>query len=111
MAKINVRKGSTRTHQVGPTLFTERTRPPAYDGDVDTVYYEAWRLRSDGVVQTRIIRTWPKDPESGGRPTEHRGSAFRNLGSFSPSARIGTPDPLRSWLNRKGFTIVKEAYR
>lgn len=104
MAKINARGA----HQVGPTLFTERTRPPAFDGDVETVYYEAYRLRSDRMVQTRIIRTRPADPASGGRPTEHRGSAFRNLGHLAGD----TPDPerLRRWLERRGHTIVKTAY-
>jgi hypothetical protein len=105
MAKINAHG----LRQVGPTFFTETVRPPAYDGDVETVYYEAYRLRSDRTVQTRIIRTWPKDPESGGRPTEHRGSAFRNLGKLS--GEVADAERLRAWLTRHPrCTIVKTSY-
>lgn len=103
MAKIN----ANGEHRVGPTFFTERTRPPAFEGDVETVYYEAYRLRSDRMVQTRIIKTWPADPESGGRVTEHRGSAFRNLGKLAGDK--ADPERLRAWLKRQ-HTIVKESY-
>lgn len=109
MAKINAHGH----RQVGPTLFTERVRPAgAYD--VETTYYEAWRLRSDGTVQSRIIKSTPtallRGEESVGREVVHRGSAFRNIGRITPG---GADDFgfLKSWLTRKGYVIVKEQYR
>lgn len=100
MAKINAH-GNRR---LGPTYFTSRVRGPVA-GDDARIYEEAYRLRSDGMVQTRIIRTRPVDGE--GHTTEHS-SAFRNLGKLK-----GEPDParLRSWLESKGFEITKESWR
>lgn len=100
MAKINAHGA----RQVGPTLFTERTI--TWLGEGDALYYEAWRLRSDNMVQTRIIKVTQPD----GRVTEHRGSAFRNVGKIG---RVGSdPDiqKLRTWLTGRDVTIVKEKY-
>lgn len=111
MAKINARG----THQVGPTLYTERDRPAsAYD--VERRYYEAWRLRSDGAVLTRIIWTAPtalkEGLESIGRETKHT-SGFRIMGRLSAETmKNGTGEKdLRGYLGRKGFRIVKESWR
>lgn len=108
MAKINAR-GARR---IGPTLFTEKTRPAdQYDGA--RVYREAWRLRSDGVVQTRIVRTWPA-PGAEGHLTEHS-SGFRNLGRLAGTADreadIADWQRLRDNLERKGYTIIEESWR
>lgn len=94
MAKINAHGN----RQVGPTLYTERT--VEFDGE-DEVYYEAWRLRTDGALLTRIISVTRAD----GRVTKHRSSTFRILGSFQSISS----DTLRAFLVGKGATIVKEA--
>ena len=98
MAKINAHGA----RQIGPTLYTEKRLKFDFD-DSESVYYEAWRLRSDGAVLTRIIRTTSLE----GHTTEHRGSAFRIFGRFNhgPAANIET---LRAFLDRKGYTVVKE---
>lgn len=110
MAKISARGA----HQVGPTLYTERTRPAsAYD--VERIYYEAFRLRSDGVVQSRIISTRPAAEDSIGHETKHS-SGFTNM-ALRVSADLMNDRsktyaeqqaPLRRWLERRGFTVVKE---
>ena len=139
MAKINARGA----RQIGPTLFTERTRPAsAYD--VERVYYEAYRLRSDGVIQSRIISTpasvsiWaPSTPpgaspipgleiageivalgDSIGHVTKHS-SGFTNMAIRVSDDIMKDPAktyaekqaPLRRWLERRGFTVVKESWR
>lgn len=108
MAKINARGA----RQIGRTLYTEKDRPAdAYDGDVERTYYEAFRLRSDGSVLTRIIRTWPTKGE--GHTTEHS-SGFRLL-SLRVNVHLIETLPadealtiLRKHLIRKGYRIVKE---
>lgn len=103
MAKINRRtSGGGRTSRVGPTLFTERTRP-ADKFDVARVYYEAWRLRSDGMLQSRIVKTWAADGSE--NETKHH-SAFRNIGYMAAP----TIEVLRRNLERKGFKVVKEQW-
>jgi hypothetical protein len=104
MAKINARGA----RQIGPTLFTERVRPAGH-GDVERVYYEAWRLRSDGAVMTRIIRTWPVAEESIGEKTEHRGSTFRIVGKVVKDRPV-EHEVLRRYLAAKGYTVVKEQW-
>ena len=106
MAKINARTPGRRTnHRVGPTFFTERVRPATeYEGA--RIYREAYRLRSDGTIQSRIIKTSPVDPESGERETKHS-SAFTNLGRTA----FTNAEQLRSWLERKGVNIVEESWR
>lgn len=104
MAKINARGA----HRVGPTFFTEKTRS-ADRYDVARVYREAWRLRSDGQVQTRIISTRPADGEEG-RTTKHS-SGFRNVGRLGHVGATPNPENLRKWLERKGYTIVEESWR
>lgn len=105
MAKINAR-GARR---IGPTLFTERTRAgDEYDGG--RVYRQAWRLRSDGVVQTRIVRTFPAPGEEG-HVTEHS-SAFTNYAKLQDPAWIDPKlERLRAWLASRGFVVVEESYR
>lgn len=109
MAKINAHGA----HRVGPTLFTEKTRPadPRIGDDTPRVYREAFRLRSDGVVQTRIISTRPADGFEG-HTTKHS-SGFRNLGHFSKETMAnGTGErDLRGYLARRGYTIVEESWR
>lgn len=105
MAKINARGH----RKIGPTLFTEKVRPAgAYD--VETTYYEAWRVRSDGDVQTRIIRTTPTGDE--GREVEHRSSAFRSVGQYKtpPTTYREANETLRLLLERRGYTVVKEKF-
>lgn len=101
MAKINARGA----RQIGPTLFTERDRPADPPYDVERRYYEAWRLRSDGQVQTRIIKTTPVGNK--GHVTKHS-SAFRNVGRLGSIGATPSIDRLRAYLERKGFAIVKE---
>lgn len=109
MAKINAH-GARR---IGPTFFTRRVRPAgAYD--VESVYYEAFRLRSDDMVQTRIMRTIPLALEEGresvGRETRH-GSSFRNLGRIVHVGSDPSIERLRSWLEGRGYEIIEESYR
>ena len=106
MAKINARGA----HQVGPTFYTERTRPGDAH-DVERIYYEAWRLRSDGQVQHRIISTRPAAADSIGHSTKHS-SGYANHVNLSKKA-LALPqaellDKFRALLNRAGHTIVKE---
>jgi len=105
MAKINARGA----HQVGPTLYTEYDRPPSY-GDPARTYYEAWRLRSDGAIMTRIIRTWPTLRDSTEHRTEHRGSSFRIVAKIRKDCPIDI-DVLRRHLENKGYRIVKDSWR
>lgn len=105
MAKINARGA----RQKGLTYFTERVRPAAFQGDVDTTYYEAWRLRSDGWIQTRIIATWPAGGSRGDAgTTEHRGGAFRNWRRLS-KAHDATPLDLERVLERLKADVVKRS--
>ena len=108
MAKINARGA----RQVGPTLFTEKVRTfdKGTPNEETRVYYEAWRLRSDGVVQKRIIATRPGSEVGGYPATEHRGSAFRNVARAKHGPVAVDIDFLRRWLAAKGYTIVKERY-
>lgn len=109
MAKIDIRKaGGVKTRKLGPTLFTEKVRN--YGGGEGRTYYQSWRLRSDGDVQSRTIRTW--DPENPLDVTEHRGESFTSYGRLSQeTCDQGTgPRDLRAWLDRCGYTVVKEAY-
>lgn len=106
MAKINARGA----RQIGPTLYTEFDRR-ASDGDVARTYYEAWRLRSDGAIMTRIIRTWPTEDGGDARnSTEHRGSSFRIAGRVRPGRPVEL-EVLRMYLGAKGYRIVKEMWR
>lgn len=104
MAKINARG----TRQKGQTYFTERVRPASFDGDDDTIYYEAWRLRSDGWIQSRIIATWPLGSSRGDKgTTEHRGGAFTNWKRFAKHDQA-TPVDLEKILERIGARVVKK---
>lgn len=110
MAKASIRKaGGARTRIVGPTLFTERTVEITWGDETARVYVEAWRQRSDGMIQSRIIRTRPVEGAEG-IVTEHRGGAFRNLGVIKDEAQHGSRELLwlRGFLDRKGATITKE---
>jgi hypothetical protein len=98
MAKINARGA----RQIGPTLYTEKTLKFDFE-PTESVYYEAWRLRSDGSVLTRIIRTTSLE----GHVTKHS-SGFRIMGTFK--ARPLEIDLLRNYLERKGYRIVKTSY-
>jgi hypothetical protein len=105
MAKINAHG----LRQKGLTYYTERVRPASFEGDEDRVYYEAWRLRSDGVVQSRIIATWPVGADRKHKDaTEHRGSDFTNLSRFKKHEQA-TPADLESFLERRNMTVVKRA--
>jgi hypothetical protein len=104
MAKINARG----LRQRGLTYYTERVRPAAWSGDVDTVYYEAWRLRSDGMIQTRIIATWPASGKRGDQGTTEHSSGFSNWKRFK-SGEAATPVDLENLLGRfKRTDIVKK---
>lgn len=111
MAKINAHGA----HRVGPTLFTEKTRPadPRIGDDTPRVYREAFRLRSDGVVQTRIISTRPAEGFEG-RTTKHS-SGFRNLERVHVAPEVMAEDKgpaaLRRWLEGRGYAIVEESWR
>lgn len=108
MAKASIRQaGGRKTRIVGPTLFTERVI--AREGVVPTVYVEAWRQRSDGMIQTRILRTRPVEGHEG-RSTEHS-SGFRNVGRLKDEAQHEARDLtwLRGHLAKRGATITKEA--
>lgn len=104
MAKINARG----THQVGTTLYTEALNPRN-----NRVYYEAFRLRSDGALLTRIISTRPAegnvDPNEQ-HETKHS-SGFRVMGEIPERAMSEGRghEFLRKWLIRHRYTIVKEA--
>jgi hypothetical protein len=104
MAKINARG----LRQRGLTYFTERVRPASFDGDVDTTYYEAWRLRSDGWIQSRIIATWPADGKRGDKGTTEHSSGFVNWRRFRTGEQA-TPADLEKLLGRPGWTTVKRA--
>lgn len=112
MAKARIRTtGGRTTRIVGPTLFTERVRP-ATSYDVERVYYEAWRLRSDGWIQSRIVRTWPVAGEDSiSKPTEHN-SAFTNWRRFKDH-EVGNEHHarLRALLEKMKADVVKESYR
>lgn len=105
MAKINARGA----RQIGPTFYTEKDRP-GNAHDVERTYYEAWRLRSDGKVMTRIIRTFPTAADSIGHTTEHRGSTFRIVATMRTDNGPIDSERLRAWLERKGYRIVKTSY-
>jgi hypothetical protein len=96
MAKINARG----TRQKGLTYYTERLRPATATGDVDTIYYEAWRLRSDGWILSKIIATWP----AGGS----RGGTFRLTRQFK-SGELATPVDLERFLERIKADVVKRS--
>lgn len=112
MAKINAHGA----RQIGPTLFTEYTRP-ASAHDVERIYYEAFRLRSDGVVQSRLISTRPVAEDSISHSTKHS-SGYTNMAlrvsndlmKDRTKTYAEQQAPLRRWLERKGFTIVKEQW-
>jgi hypothetical protein len=105
MAKINAHG----LRQKGLTYYTERVRPASFEGDEDRVYYEAWRLRSDGVVQSRIIATWPVGADRKHKDaTEHRGSDFTNWRRYK-SGEQAHPGMLEDTLSRVGATVVKRA--
>lgn len=106
MAKINARGA----HRVGPTFFTRKVKPPAYAGDVERTYFEAFRVRSDGMIQTRIMRT--EYVEDGVERTTKHSSGFRNL--FPDNSKMPTPassERLKNWLLGRGFEIVEESWR
>lgn len=105
MAKINARGA----HQVGPTFFTTReykARPDSVSWDQDAIVHEGFRLRSDGTIQRRMIRSVNAD----GSVIEHRGSAYTNMPHISVDMTIPDPaDALRRWLTRSRlYTITKE---
>ena len=105
MAKVT----ANGKRQKGLTYYTERLRKAAYDGDVDTTYYEAWRLRSDGYILTKIIATWPAGGSRGDKgTTEHRGSAFRLWKRFK-SGEQATPADLEKVLERVKADVVKRS--
>lgn len=99
MAKINAHGA----RQVGPTLFTERDHKAKGSWDQDAVVYEAWRIRSDGMIQTRMIRSTNAD----GSVVEHRGGAYRNLALIK--ARHDWLGIVKAMLAKRGCRIVKEA--
>jgi hypothetical protein len=102
MAKINARG----TRQKGMTYFTERLRPAAFDGDVDTIYYEAWRLRSDGWIQSRIIATWPAGGQRGDAGTTEHKSTFTSWKRLT-KGDLATPVDLETILTRIKADVVK----
>jgi hypothetical protein len=105
MAKINARG----TRQKGLTYYTERLRPATATGDVDTIYYEAWRLRSDGWILSKIIATWPAGGSRGDKgTTEHRGGTFRLTRQFK-SGELATPVDLERFLERIKADVVKRS--
>jgi hypothetical protein len=99
MAKINAHG----LRQVGPTLFTERDWKSQGTWDQDAVIYEAWRIRSDGTIQSRMIRSTNAD----GTVVEHRGSSYRNLAKIK--AEHDWLGVLKVVLAKRGCRIVKEA--
>lgn len=105
MAKINARG----TRQRGLTYYTERLRKASFDGDVDRIYYEAWRLRSDGAILSRIIATWPAGESRGQtrETTEHSGG-FSIWRRFASGSRA-TPADLEHLLERIKADVVKHA--
>lgn len=105
MAKINARGA----RQIGPTFYTEKDRPADPPYDVERTYYESWRVRSDGAILTRIIRTYPTATDSIGHTTEHRGSAFRIVGHM-PKGAAPDSEVLRKVLEGRGYRIVKTSY-
>jgi hypothetical protein len=105
MAKVNARG----LRQKGLTYYTERVRPASFEGDEDRVYYEAWRLRSDGAVLSRIIATWPAEADRKHKDaTEHRGSDFAITGRFK-TRELATPVDLETFLERRKAKVVKRA--
>ena len=103
MAKIN----AYGNHQVGPTYFTERDfgRPGL---TVNEVIYEAWRVRSDRMLQSRIVSVTDVDT---GRTRKHN-SAFRNLGTLNQRGlSANQADLLRDFIDRRVrsgyFRVVK----
>ena len=100
MAKINARGA----RQIGPTLFTEREWKAMGPWDQDGVVYEAWRVRSDGAIQSRIIKTTGVDGS-----VVQSNSGYRNIARANVNLDMTTI--LRKFLARRGFRIVKEINR
>lgn len=101
MSKIN----AYGHHQVGPTLFTERDWKARGDWDIDATIYEGWRLRSDGVLQSRMIRSRQAD----GQVVEHRGSSYRNVLRVNMDSETDPITIVRKFLARRNLRIVKES--
>lgn len=104
MAKIN----AYGNHQVGPTYFTERdwnVRP-----DEPEVITEAWRVRSDRMLQSRIVSV---TVIATGETRKHN-SSFRNLGTLTPEPFKELPtqdEALKAFIDRRVrsgyFRVVK----
>lgn len=108
MAKINKRVKGGRTHQIGPTLFTTKVFKYVDNGHDEEIRYEAWRLRSDGALQTRLIRvTEVLEDGTLGKATKPRGTAFRNVGTIQHGPNIDI-EWVRSYLRSRHYHIVKE---
>lgn len=102
MAKIN----AYGNFQVGPTYFTERDY--GRSGVVaNEVINEAWRIRSDNMLQSRIVSV--TDVDSG--ETRKHNSSFRNLGTLKFEEGKNQADLLREWVDRRVkrgfFRVVK----
>ena len=105
MAKVT----ANGKRQKGLTYYTERLRPAVTHDDDARIYYEAWRLRSDGYILTKIIATWPASGKRGDKgTTEHRGGAFRLWKRFK-SGEAATPVDLERVLERVKADVVKRA--
>ena len=91
MAKIN----AYGFHQVGPTYFTER-EAALTDWDTE-ILTEAWRIRSDRTLQTRIVSV---TDVASGKVRKHS-SSFRNLGTLKEIDDLDQAALLKRFIERR----------
>lgn len=92
MAKIN----AYGNHQVGPTYFTERDFTlVGFEGEKEVIN-EAFRIRSDNMVQSRIVSV--TNVATG--ETRKHSSSFRNLGTLKSQAGLDQADLLAAYIQR-----------
>lgn len=93
MAKIN----AYGNYQVGPTYFTERDFTLVGFEDEKEIVNEAYRIRSDRMLQSRIVSV---TNVATGETRKHN-SAFRNLGTLREKDALPQDELLAAYIQRR----------